>query len=204
MTWLGRGPKFQPAFHGLWFQGQFSFQSFCLLFRSASSMPPPWPVPETGVYSQYPWHAVYILITHRLELSPEGHVSRYMNTPCHPGPLLQSSRQKAGALTSLPCTTYGTCVLTHSQVAREQRGRKQWGFILCPWDHSSYGQREVSSHSEPQCSPIVRGRCATAGCPGAALGRKCNKEYKGGLPPTHSECENSLSLLLGLKNKGSS
>lgn len=150
--------------------------------------------------------------TQHSELSPEVLVSRYVNTPCssspqspcHPGPLLQSCRQKAGALTSLPCMTYGTCVFTHSQVAREQRGRKQWGFILCPWDHSSYGQREVSSHSETQCSPIVRCRRATAGCPGAALGRRCNKEYKGGLPPTYSECENCLGLLLGLKNKGSS
>lgn len=121
-----------------------------------------------------------------------------------PGPLLQSSRWKAGALT--PCPAW---LMAHvsSPTAKWQVNRGEessGGFILCPWDHSSYVQREDSSHSELWWSPIVRCRHATAGCPGATVGKKCNKEYEWGLPHTHSEHENSLVLLLGLNKKGSS
>lgn len=66
--------------------------------------------------------------TYHLEMSPEVPVPLYRNTPWpsspqspataqFPGPQLQSSRQRAGALTSLPYVTYGTHVFVRTQVA---------------------------------------------------------------------------------------
>lgn len=96
--------------------------------------------------------------THQLELSPEVQVPLYLNTPCPSSP--QSSchfpvpwtpvtvlQMKSRGLNSPALHDLQHTSLPKGQMIREQKGRKQWRLVLCPWDHSSYGQGEVSSYT---------------------------------------------------------
>ena len=73
---------FQITFHGLWFQGPFSFQSLCLLFKSAPRVQPD-KRDLSQSHSQYHWRVFKVRPTHaHLGVEPRtAHATLYGRSP---------------------------------------------------------------------------------------------------------------------------
>ena len=111
-----------------------------------------------------------------------------LTLPSALGTPVACSRQKAGTLISLPChELLQMCLRPWPCGRRTERRRKQWGFIACSLNHTSYGQREgLLSLRVLDARPASTATVPLQDFLGPSVGENAIKSKRDDFPPTHS------------------